>query len=185
MGYSISWLAVKSKSSNVVLEELGLAPSGRMADFGNMPFTGRDLAGGWFLIVTKGCDDKFIKPKSLTSLSKNCEIIACSIEEHVMFSASEQWIDGKRIWRAEHVGENGPIHLNTEGVLPQDFQLIAEIQYELQRAGGGEKAEVDYYIDIPLNVAKKIVGFKHDAGQLERNSFQVLERSTKKPWWKL
>jgi hypothetical protein len=175
MGSSISWLAVKGKTREFVLQELGLIPSGRMHDFGTTPFTSRALPSGWFLLVLKGCEHKFIKPNSLASLSKNCQVIACSIEEHVMVSSAEQWADGARIWRAEHIGENGPIHLTAEGALPADFQSMADAQKKLQSDDGGEKSEVDHYFDIPLRAAQNIVGFKHDETDFGDNSFEVLE----------
>ena len=185
MGYSISWLAVKGKTADSVLQELGLISSGRMADFGTAPFTGRDLPSGWFLLVLKGCDHKFINPESLASLSKNCEVIASSIEEHVMFSSAEQWTGGARVWRVEHVGENGPIQLTTDGALPVDFRSIADAQKKLQSDDGGEKAGVDHYFEIPLNAAQIIIGFKHDETNFGENGFQVFESSGKKSRWKL
>jgi hypothetical protein len=184
MGYAISWLAVKDETPELVLQKLGLVPSDKMADHERARFKSRALPSEWFLVVMEGCDHKFIKPKSLALVSKNCDVVACSIEEHVMFSSAEQWTNGTRVWRAEHIGENGGMHLDTAGALPRDFQTIVEAQSALQRANDKQKAEVHHYIDIPLIAARNIVGFKHDEPEFERGSFEVLESREKKAWWK-
>ena len=83
MGFAISWLAVKGKTPEALIQELGLTPTGEMAEYGESLFTGCTLPSGWFLLVINQCEHKLVKPKSLTLLSSNCETIACSIEEHV------------------------------------------------------------------------------------------------------
>ena len=107
-----------------------------------------------------------------------------------MFSSAEQWLDGTMLWKAEHIGENSPIHLKTSGVLPPIFQAMAEEHTAQQQADGGEKANVDHYFDIPLNAAKTIVGFKHDEKALDvkYDNFELLSLSvsqrTGKSWWR-
>jgi len=95
------------------------------------------------------------------------------------------------VWRAEHVGENGPIHLNTSGNLPPGFEVMAAAHKQAQEAEGGEEAGVDHYFDIPLNAAKEITGFKHDndVPGVDYESFEVLRKASSspdsKPWWRL
>ncbi len=106
-----------------------------------------------------------------------------------MFSSAEYWAGGNQIWSAEHVGENGPIHLKTSGILPPGFEAMASVHKEAQEADGGEKAGVDHYFDIPLNAAKEITGFKHDEDitGVDYESFEVLRKTRSsrnpKPWW--
>ena len=79
-----------------------------------------------------------------------------------MFSSAEEWRSGKQIWCARHEGENGPINLQTTGVLPPSFQALERKFKEAQESDGGADADVDYYFEIPLMAAKQIMGFKHD-----------------------
>jgi hypothetical protein len=117
-------------------------------------------------------------------------VVACSIEEHVMFSSAEYWAAGTRVWRAEHVGEDGPIHLKTSGALPGGFEAMAAEHKELQEADGGERAGVDHYFDIPLNAAKEVIGFKHDEDipGVDYEGFEVLRKvpssTHSTPWWR-
>ncbi len=190
MGYSISWLAVKEKVPELLLQELGLAPTGEMTDYGQSPFTGRTLPSGWFLLVLNRCEHKFIQPKSLASLSGNCDIVACSVEEHVMVCTSELWRNGQQIWRIEHDAQEAIDHINTYGALPDGYAAIGKQCANEQEKDGGKDAAVDHFFDIPLQIAKSIVGFKHDDDDgLENDSFEVFKAqastSQTKPWWKL
>jgi len=47
-------------------------------------FTGRKLPSGWLLLVINETEHKLVRPNSLAALSQACEVIASSIEEHVM-----------------------------------------------------------------------------------------------------
>lgn len=197
MGFAISWLAVKGKSPEVLVHELGLAPTGEMADYGDSMFTGRTLPNGWFLLVMNHCDHKFVMPKSLGSLSVGCEVVACSIEEHVMVCTSALWRNGTQVWRIEHDAQKSIDHISTSGLLPDGY---AEIEREFaaqQELAGGKKADTDYFFEIPLQMACAIVGFKHDEAGLDEESFEVFKDAAspprpgqgssldRKPWWKL
>ena len=197
MGFAISWLAVKGKSPEALTEELGLMPTGEMTEYGESLFTGRVLPSGWFLLVINECEHEFVKPNSLRSLSKDCEVIASSIEEHVMFCSSELWRDGTQAWRIEHDAQKSIDHVAASGNLPLDYSSIEQEHAEEQRQAGGKGADVDYFFEIPLHTAKNIVGFKHDDADLEDESFEVfeftatpsrresIEKHRKKPWWQL
>lgn len=197
MGFAISWLAIKGKTPEALTGEIGLTPTGEMTEYGESLFTGRMLPNGWFLLVINECEHEFVKPNSLGSLSKGCEVIASSIEEHVMFCSSELWQDGTQVWRIEHDAQKNIDHVAASGNLPLDYTSIEREHSEEQRRAGGEEADVDYFFEIPLHAAKNIVGFKHDEAGLDDESFEVFEftaipsrresigKYRKKPWWKL
>jgi len=177
MGYSIAWLAVECTDPDAALADLKLRRIGEHAYFAEEALTSAALPGGQFLIVADTCDHRIIEPDTLASLSVKYSVVACSIEEHVMFSSAEQWIGGKRLWRIEHQAEDSPIHLATAGSLPASFSSIAAKQKAAQEAAGGEDADVDLYFEIPLLVAKGITGFKHDdvIDGIDYDRFDVLE----------
>jgi len=190
MGYSLSILAVQTSDPAEALQQLGYIRTGQWCEYAREPVSGYALPNNWYLIVARGCDNPFLKAKVLAPLSKHFSIVACSIEEHVMFSAAEYWTGGNQVWRAEHIGEDGPIHLQTSGVLPPGFEAMAAAHKEAQEADGGEKAGVDHYFDIPLNAAKEITGFRHDEDipGVDYEGFEVLRKTASsmdsKPWWR-
>lgn len=195
MGWAISWLAVKEKSREALIHELGLTPTGETADYGESMFTGRLLPSEWFLLVINQCEHKFVSSKSLAVLSKNCEIVACSIEEHVMVCTSELWRDGAQVWRIEHDAQQSIDHISTSGLLPDGYSVIEREFSEQQEQAGGKKADTDYFFEIPLQAAKALVDFKHDEAELEDESFEVFKsgapsfaaetNQVKRPWWKV
>jgi len=198
MGYAISWLAGKGKSEEVLIAELGLAPTGEMAEYGDSMFTGRKLPSGWLLLVINESEHKLVRPNSLAALSQGCEVIASSIEEHVMVCSSELWRDGAQVWRIEHDAQKNIEHIAASGDLPAEYPAIKQEHAEEQKQAGGSEAHVDYFFEIPLHTAKNIVGFKHDEVDpaIEDESFMVfeldavrsgerIENQDKKPWWKL
>ena len=190
MGYALSLLAVPTSAAAEALRQLGYLRTGQSCEYAREPLSSYELPTNWFLIVARGCDSRFLQPKILAPLSEHFPVVACSIEEHVMFSSAEYWADGNQVWRAEHVGENGPIHLKTSGALPSGFEAMAAEHKRAQEADGGEKAGVDHYFEIPLNAAKEVIGFKHDEDipGVDYEGFEVLRKgpssADSKPWWR-
>ena len=197
MGFAISWLAVKGKPSETVTRELGLTPTGEKTLYGDSFFTGHTFSNGWFLLVINECEHNFVKQNTLASLSNSCEVIACVIEEHVMFSSSELWKNGARIWRIEHDAQKSIDHITSFGSLPESYSAIEREFSEEQKKAGGKNADTDYFFEIPLQTAKRIVGFKHDESSPEDEDFVVYNgpsasspaskeaNNGQKPWWKL
>jgi hypothetical protein len=185
MGYSLSLLAVQTTQQAEVLQQLGYIRTGKSCGYAKEALSSYALPSNWFLIVARGCDNRFLQPHILGPLSAHFPVVACSIEEHVMFSAAEYWAGGNRVWRAEHVGENGPIHLETSGILPPGFDALSAVHKQAQEADGGAKADVDHYFDIPLDAAKAIMGFRHDEDVkgVDYEGFEVLSSTDHKPWW--
>jgi hypothetical protein len=197
MGFAISWLAVNGKSPGDVTREFGLTPTGEYTDYAESLFTGRSLSSGWFILVIDVYDHDFVRPDSLGTLSANCEVIACSIEEHFNYCSSERWSSGTRIWRIEHNAEMGLDNISHSGILPDGYSAIERKWSAEQKQAGGKKADTDYYFEIPLQIAKSIVGFKHDEPSPDDDNFQILTKMNdsspagrgvdrnSKPWWKL
>jgi hypothetical protein len=195
MGYSLAWLAVQGKTTENIHRQLGLTGTGDFCDYGDAPVAGRLLPSGWYLVVAKGCDHKLISELIVQQISSSGSVIACSIEEHVMFSSAAQWSDGQKNWSIRHRGgDHGPTDLGFEGSPPPLFAELREFYGSKQDAEGGEKAGVDWIFEIPLELAKSIVGFKHDEETpgVEDGSFEILDLSrdgllaqASKPWWRI
>jgi len=185
----MSWLAVEAPTSEYLLQNLRLTSTTETAMFGESLFTGSNLPSGWFILVINQCEHEFIKPKVLESLSSNVDVVACSIEEHVMWSTAEMWRNGSRVWRIEHDGQKGISHISASGLLPDGYQAIERRFAEQQRNSSGVGSDTDYFFEVPLQTARSIVGFKHDESGVEGGSFLVFNggassQMATKPWWK-
>ena len=170
MSHSLSWYAVRGKTPQQLRDELGLEASGEREPFAESPLVGIQLPGDWYAIVANRHAVFGISPDEVR-LSARCDLVACFFEEHVMCSSVEQWIDGHKVWSVLHDSGCGILHLKTEGKLPCDYGVIINRLIAEQKDAAAQ-ANVDFAFDIPLELAKKLTGFRHDESTVDR--FEVL-----------
>lgn len=192
MGFSISWIAVQTDKHDAIFELLEVTPTTEEDEYFESQFSGSALHNGWFLLVGQDCDNRLVQKDILRELSKFGPSVACSVEEHVMYSSAEYWVSGVKQWFASHDAQKGMYNLETTGVLPESFENIKTTAFKDQAVEGGEQANVDLIFDIPLLLAAELVGFKHDE---DCKSFaqscpmvfhdKGIVAFDKKPWWKL
>ena len=189
MGFSLSWLATRGKPPETVLAELELRATGVEGIPGESPALGATTATDWYLVVLDAAEHPLIDAAVVARLSRDCEVLTCTVEEHVMFSQATGWRDGREEWRVTHRGEDGPVGLDAEGDLPAQFRAIREELTAQQAAEGGAEADVDHLFDIPIVLVQTFTGFRHDeAGPDETSMFEVLESTqsapaAKQPWF--
>jgi len=177
MGWSLSWAALKGGDAQKVCSLLGLRQTGKQERIADSKVSGTALPTGWYVVVFNRTE---IKDRTLEKLSQAGEVVGCFVEEHVMFSAAAYWKNGQQIWRVSHDGGDDRIeHLQTSGQLPPEFESIRKQQFAKQQqetAADGE-LRVDHVFDIPLNLAKHLIGFAHDdpSSGLAGDVFEVLE----------
>jgi hypothetical protein len=176
MGYALSWVAIKGRSTEELRKILGFKATGKHDNYGEHALVGRQLPNGWYILIANACDDRITKSKLLTELSKGCQVVACSIEEHVMFSSCACWNKGKKVWSVRHNGDRGTFDIVSSGKLPENYSSLKHELIEKQKTEGGENAEVDYVFELPLQMAKQLVEFKHDEemDQVDR-SYEIYE----------
>lgn len=185
MGFSLSWLAVRGKPASDILHELQLRPTGEHALEGESPFVGGQSDAGWYLLVMPGAEHHLLQPEALERLSAACEVVTCTVEEHVMFSQATRWHHGRQVWAVTHEGEAGPVGVEEQGTLPPEYPLIRDPLMREQGAAGGAEADVDHLFDIPVKLAQALVGYRHDerSPAFEGGGFEVLESEARSRTW--
>jgi hypothetical protein len=183
MGFSITWCAVPEENADQFLQKLALTPTGDTEEIPESLICTGKLDTGWRVFWHNNYDCPFLKPKDLACLSMDDDVLLCRVEEHVMASSAELWSKGKRQWWISHEGEDGPKGLEADGRLPESYPAIRKEKEAQQLVDGGDDAEVDYIFDIPLMVAKALVGFKHDeiCPHLIGGRFAVMSRTAPTP----
>ncbi|MDJ0939637.1 MAG: hypothetical protein QNJ00_07720 [Woeseiaceae bacterium] len=186
MGFSVSWIAVRTDRLDELFAQLGAEATSETDECFESDLAGVQLPDGWYLLQGRGCDHPMISEASLSRTSTLGETVACSIEEHVMFSSAEYWQNGTRSWSITHAAENGMFDLATTGFPPNVYDTIKVDLVAAQHAKGGEDADVDMIFDIPLQVARSLCGYRHDEPPDWRELPVVFSsiRPAKKPWWK-
>jgi hypothetical protein len=176
MGFSLSWAVIKGCGKQPVLELLGCRGTGSLQEVLESELSGATLPDGSYVIVSERDMLKLatedIVARRLSGLG---ETIVCLVEEHTMCSMAECWRGGVRLWSIYHDSNvGGVLHLETEGQLPP---CCAEIDKRLHREQEtNAKSNVDYIYDIPVEVAWREGGYRHDMalpGMSER-SFEEL-----------
>jgi hypothetical protein len=146
-----------------VLEALGLRGTGTREEIAESPIVGAELPSGWYLIVTHRSGHPLMRDPVLQRLSAGCEVVTGDVEEHVMVSAAAGWKDGWRVWSVVHDAQRDKEHLEAQGELPPAFAGICDALRSKQQAAGGHKADVDFMFEVPVELAKKLTGYRHDA----------------------
>jgi hypothetical protein len=157
MGASLSWFAVRGKKPEEVLQTYGLKNVGKA--YRNTPFCGGILPSGWFLLIHGR--HEFTNDEA-RRLSKDCEVGACFVEEHVMVSCAAGWRSGEQIWCITHNSEEGSEHLDVEGDPPAGFAEIRDSLTKRQKEAEGVDLRVDFIFDIPVKLVKEITGYSHN-----------------------
>lgn len=173
MGYSLSWIVAKGQPASAFRSLMNLRPTGRMEEIPESKVTGVQLPGGGYLVVF---NRKTLDGALLERISMSGELIYCEVEEHVMHSCASCWVNGKQVWSVVHSSEEGTNHLQVLGEPPKELSAIRDELVAKQRAEG-QDSHVDYIFDVPVELAGKLTGFRHDQDipGLSGDVFEVME----------
>jgi hypothetical protein len=172
MGYAISWIAIKGLDRAEVYDRLDMKPTGEINNTHELNCA-RVLANGWIVVVLDKAGHPLVQEANLEELSLQAEVIACNTAENAMFSSAEAWTDGVRLWSVTHDATSGDVFdLEIQGNPPPILAAIDGKYRKLQKAEG-EDPHVDHIFEVPLALATRITGFKHDEPAFQ--DFEMLE----------
>ena len=168
MGVSLSFLAVKGAAPADIHRALGVTDTGVASPefaYPCPPVRGAALPNGWYLVLLDHVVHRLIKSRAIiTRLSRGCEVIACQVEEHDMYSGCFGLRDGTLVWSVVHNPQKADDHLGVWGELPAALDEIGarilkkqEEERQLQ-----SPVEVDHIFEIPIELAASFCGYRHD-----------------------
>lgn len=161
MGYSISWLATRNLSP----EELQAHFGSSFLTVAEEPIEGAgnvatQLPSGFTLLFCHD-DSELCEDLAKQLSTEEGEVYSASVEEHVMVSILTLWRGEERVWSVMHDGSDGGDDLEVAGEPPPELaELIARC--EAQRTAADAYDDVDYVFDVPIDLGKVLVGFRHD-----------------------
>jgi hypothetical protein len=185
LGFSISWLAVRGKAKDKILEALSLVDTNQIDEANESPISGATIPDGWYVIWLNRFDHALASHSSVSGLSSYCEIVGCQVEEHVMVSLAHLYRDGVKSWSVMHDSQKSGRHLEVAGSVPDDFEEVRNrLNAEQDNEDSGDR-QVDFIFDVPVETAERVCGFRHDKWEYDWGSpkFTALE-STKKSFWR-
>lgn len=160
MGYKISWVGFLALKKQDVLELIGGLDSGTVDEANEEPFSIAEIPGDWVVLFAN--DFGFASEENLEKLSTHGVVVACQVHEGVMFSASYGYNRGKQMWAVQHDASKGIRDLKFSGELPPEFPNIQARLTAEQETHGGDRADVDYFFDIPVETARSLCPYRHD-----------------------
>lgn len=185
MGWSNSWIAVRGKAQETVLAELSLRRTGERVEAPNTETVTTVLPSGWVFIWTDHFDEPLFLQPALAVLSTGCEVLSVKIEEHIMYSSTELWRSGTQVWFVSHFAERGLLDLTAIGDLPTLFAAVKAdyLRRQAEYDASKHSMKVDFVYDIPVEVAARIAGFRHDSGDAAERAapYDVLEPAPSRP----
>jgi hypothetical protein len=177
MGWALSWVAVRGMSAEELRRRLGLRPTGRTTDVPGRKLSATTAGEDWAVVCARRYD-RFLDGALLGPLSASAEVVGCVVEEDARFSQAFCWKDGAHLWSVTHDAERSLDHLQATGDLPAEFQdLEARALAARQEWPDGP----DYLFDVPLELARAVVGFRHDAVERAFEELEPLEVAAAPP----
>jgi hypothetical protein len=161
MGAAMTYVVVKDKPDSALMESLKISELGD-GDYIHDLYGSDDITcclfeSGWHVITNYGNPDDLIAPAILKRLSAGTKLVACEVEEHVMYSAAEGWGNGVQIWKVVHDSQEAENHLVTSGVMPKGYDALAD--YLKQRQS--EPMACDYLFSVAPELVNNIAGFEY------------------------
>ncbi|MBS1990474.1 MAG: hypothetical protein JSS83_08150 [Cyanobacteria bacterium SZAS LIN-3] len=176
MGSSMSWFASRKTVPKEVMDEISRGfkqersefmermaalnptfakgPMARLREAGVV--ADRHLPSGWHAVYVERGDVIQANSAQMAKLSIGTTVVACFIEEHVMYSSAAQWDNGKLSWMVIHDSQKGRLNMQTTGKLPPQYQKI----YEGLKAKQVSLDDCDYLFDVPPEVAHAVTGIR-------------------------
>jgi hypothetical protein len=93
----------------------------------------------------------------LSGLSRGTTVLIGFMEEHVMYSHAELFVDGRRVWKVisdREKTDNAGLHLAVDGTVPAGFAaLVADARLRERQTAG-----VDFQFEVPFQVVSEATG---------------------------
>lgn len=193
MGYTQTWLAVKTGTAETVLPRLGMRETGQREDTPESPLVGAELPGDWYVVIAGTFRHPLLTLETAQRLSTENDVVLGLIDERVMFCETSYWRRGDQLWRAQHDAQKGLDHLDADGELPPHLEAL-HAGYLKKQADAAPNAGVDHLFSVPTELARSLTGYMHDDDMAGIGSepYEILEVATggvaapsaSRPWWK-
>lgn len=175
MGFKISWLAFENVEKGRLLEELGFRDTAIRDEANESPFSAAQLKNGWSIIWSNDFEWAETQPVKLSFPGGRA--VSCQLHEGVMVSIAHGAQDGIERWSVSHDAQAGLMDLTIHGDTPAELAEVKSRLFAEQAQEDKTHAEVDLIFDIPIDLAEKITGFRHDLWEIdgERPAWTIIE----------
>lgn len=173
MGFRISWIASR-QPKHAVLSALGLIDTEEPDEVNEAEFSVAELPTGWTVLWSN--DPTFATIAVCQPLAQRSPVVSCWVNETAMVS-SVNYFDAGLYWS---VGHDASREATIEGNVPAEFQdIVDRLLGEQAKSDAEHPGMVDYLFDVPIEIAQRMTGFRHDLMDFEWGTakFTVAEQS--------
>jgi hypothetical protein len=163
MSFSVVWFGVNGKDKSAFLNEAGYRDTGEADEFCDAEVSGAHYPSGWYVLV--GGDVEMFDVDRLRALSHEARLVAVVSNEDTLTSIATEWVNGEPVWSISHEPSDGDPTITVEGALPVEFEAVRRTY--LEKLNGDSTVELAF--EVPVDVAHRITGFRHDMIGFEEN----------------
>ncbi len=111
------------------------------------------------------------KNSLMRKVSVNANVLAFSMDDHVMNSTCKAWKNGKNIWAVVHNGDKDVLNITERGELPEFYESMKKGYIKRQK---GAEDDVDLFFDMPADIIREVTGFNLN-GKSAGTDFEILD----------
>jgi hypothetical protein len=160
MGLTASWYAIRGYPRDDLLAKFDLVETGGIAFLGEAPLFFAELSNGWTVVCAR--DFSRFDVARAGELFPNSDVVACQMMQSGVRAEVRGLVCGQQAWRVAHRVRTEDLKVEVEGSLPQAYEAIAAERN--RRQVRSRKKNVDFLVEIPLDLAACVVGFHADQG---------------------
>lgn len=164
MGYRCTWIASRGGSGDTILSELHLTRESQSNEAVCDPgIYGLTLPAGWYLAIGDGSPHMdYLHEEQAAALSHAGDVLFFYTHDTVMTTRLASYQRGGLTWAITYDGLNGISDPEIEGTPPQSAPDTLRTLHSKQAAAGGRGADTDFIYGLTAEVARMLIGFRHD-----------------------
>lgn len=158
MGRSCSWIAVRTGDKSGLLDRLGMVETGELIEPGcdQSPMSVHQTHSGWTILFAEDFD--WATPERTVEFSAFGLTLGVQTEDRSEMETSVTAAEKGHVqWRVSHANVPGRL-LEVSGKPPAEYEALRR-KYQRKQA---EEEDVDWLLEIPLELARKISGYSID-----------------------
>jgi hypothetical protein len=181
MGFSLNWFAIPGVPIGEAAKMFGLEPTDEIDDSYDFKCGAAVSDKNWTIIAFNRMRGDYPTEAIMRQYSSGRQVLCVYIVESVMVQVAALWEDGREIWNISHDSQKGGRNLEARGHLPDCYAGVHARRFKEQDDEDAGQAMCDFICEIPLEVAARITGFKHDETNLMFSVLTNVKEHTPKP----
>lgn len=173
MGWHTAWIAVESTDLDLALHALGWTRTGDTEDEHVDPGVVALRRGRWVVVFADGSEHRAtLEADQALDASRGGRALYFTQTDFSMEAEIRMFEDGRETWSIVHANGEPAV----AGAPPGAEALIAHYRAQNDAQAPDDKYRADYLYEVPPELGRKLVGFRHDDPEAD-DGFHAVERA--------